>query len=570
MDKHEVSKILNDIGLLLEIQGESFFKSKAYYDASRTLEFLEEDLEDLISTGRLKEIKGIGTALTQKITELVTTGRLEYYEKLKEAIPQGLIDMLKIPGFGPKKVAQVYKKLGITTIGELKYACEENRLTKLAGFGEKTQEKILKGIENLNSYSNQFHYPFAKSIADIIISDLKDSGQVIRVSEGGSLRRKKETVKDIDILASSNSANAVMEIFTNHPLVGSVTSKGETKSAVILKDGINVDLRVVSDEQYPYALHHFTGSKEHNTALRHIAKKQGIKVNEYGLFKDDEIIKCVDEKDIFKVFGMDYIMPELRENNGELEAASIKQLPTIIEDKDIKGILHVHTTYSDGANTIEEMVKHSIELGYSYLGITDHSKSAYYAGGLLEDDIKRQHEEIDRLNEKYSNFKILKGIELDILPDGSLDYGEDILSLFDFTIASVHSSFNMDEDKMTQRVLKAINNKYVTILGHPTGRLLLSREPFKINLGEIIKVCASENVFLEINANPHRLDMDWRLLKGAKDEGCKFVICPDAHRVEGLNDLKYGVNTARKGWLEKGDIINTLDASEFSFLIKHP
>lgn len=570
MDKHEVSKILNDIGLLLEIQGESFFKSKAYYDASRTLEFLDEDLEELISTGRLKEIKGIGTALTQKITELVTTGRLEYYEKLKETIPQGLIDMLKIPGFGPKKVAQVYKRLGITTLGELKYACEENRLTKLAGFGEKTQEKILKGIENLNSYSNQFHYPFAKSIADIIISDLKDSGQVIRVSEGGSLRRKKETVKDIDILVSSNSANVVVEIFTNHPLVGSVTSKGETKSAVILKDGINVDLRVVSDEQYPYALHHFTGSKEHNTALRHIAKKQGIKVNEYGLFKDDEIIKCFDEKDIFKFFGMDYIVPELRENNGELEAASINQLPRIIEDKDIKGILHVHTTYSDGANTIEEMVKHSIELGYSYLGITDHSKSAYYAGGLLEDDIKRQHEEIDRLNEKYSNFLILKGIELDILPDGSVDYGEDILSLFDFTIASVHSSFNMDEDKMTQRVIKAINNKYVTILGHPTGRLLLSREPFKINLGEIIKVCASENVFLEINANPHRLDMDWRLLKGAKDEGCKFVICPDAHRVEGLNDLKYGINTARKGWLEKGDVINTLDASEFSFLIKHP
>ncbi len=570
MDKHEVSKILNDIGLLLEIQGESFFKSKAYYDASRTLELLDEDLEELISTGRLKEIKGIGTALTQKITELVTTGRLEYYEKLKETIPQGLIDMLKIPGFGPKKVTQVYKKLGITTLGELKYACEENRLTKLEGFGEKTQEKILKGIENLNSYSNQFHYPFAKSIADILISDLKDSGHVIRISEGGSLRRKKETVKDIDILASSNNANAVMEIFTSHPLVESVTSKGETKSAVVLKDGINVDLRVVSDDQYPYALHHFTGSKEHNTALRHIAKKQGIKVNEYGLFRGDEIIKCNDEKDIFKVFGMDYIVPELRENNGELEAASINQLPRLIEDKDIKGILHVHTTYSDGANTIEEMVKHSLELGYSYLGITDHSKSAYYAGGMLEDDIKRQHEEIDKLNERYSNFKILKGIELDILPDGSLDYGEDILSLFDFTIASVHSSFNMDEDKMTQRVLKAINNKYVTILGHPTGRLLLSREPFKINLGEIIKVCASGNVFLEINANPHRLDMDWRLLKGAKEEGCKFAICPDAHRVEGLNDIKYGINTARKGWLEKGDVINTLDASEFSFLIKHP
>lgn len=383
------------------------------------------------------------------------------------------------------------------------------------------------------------------------------------MSEGGSLRRKKETVKDIDILASSNNAQAVMEIFTTHHLVSSVSSKGETKSAVVLKDGINVDLRVVSDDEYPYALHHFTGSKEHNTALRHIAKKLGIKMNEYGLFRDDEIIKCSDEKDIFKVFDMGYINPELRENNGELEAAINKQLPHLIDFNDIKGILHIHTTYSDGANTIEELVKFSIDKGYAYLGITDHSKTAYYAGGLTEDEIKRQHEEIDRLNETYSNFTILKGIELDILPDGSLDYSDDILSSFDFTIASVHSSFNMDEDKMTERVLRAIDNKYVTILGHPTGRLLLSREPFKINMNEIIKACASGKVILEINANPHRLDLDWRLLKGAKVEGCKFVICPDAHRLEGINDIVFGVNTARKGWLEKADILNTLSASEF-------
>ncbi|WP_010244223.1 DNA polymerase/3'-5' exonuclease PolX [Acetivibrio cellulolyticus] len=567
MDKHEVSNILNDIGLLLEIQGESFFKSKAYYDASRTIELLDEDLEALILNDRLKEIKGIGNALTQKITELVTTGKLEYYENLKKSIPHGLVEMLKIPGFGPKKVAAVYKQLGITTIGELKYACEENRLIKLAGFGEKTQKKILEGIENLNKYSNQFYYPFAKTLADMIIATLKESGQVIRVCEGGSLRRKKETVKDIDILASSNNAEAVMALFTNHPLVSSVTSKGETKSAVILKDGINVDLRVVSDDEYPYALHHFTGSKEHNTALRHIAKQQGIKINEYGLFKGNETIKCSDEKDIFKVFGMDYIEPELRENNGELEAASNNQLPCLVDHNDIEGILHVHSTYSDGANTIEELVKFSMNKGYTYLGITDHSKSAYYAGGLVEDDIKRQHEEIDKLNEKYTNFTILKGIELDILPDGSLDYTDNVLSSFDFTIASVHSSFTLDEDKMTERVLKAISNKYVTILGHPTGRLLLSREPFKININEVIKACASRKVILEINANPHRLDMDWRLLKGARYEGCKFVICPDAHRLEGIDDIKYGVNTARKGWLEKDDIVNTRSIEDFLKLI---
>lgn len=567
MNKHDVSKTLNDIGLLLEIQGEGFFKSKAYYDASRTIEFLEEDLETLISEDRLKDIKGIGTALTQKITELVTTGELKYYEKLKESVPRGLVEMLRIPGFGPKKVASVYKNLGITTIGELKYACEENRLKKLSGFGEKTQQKVLEGIENLNKYNNQFHYPFAKAIADMIITALKESGHVIRISEGGSLRRKKETVKDIDILASSNSAEALMEVFTKHSLVENVISKGDTKSSVTLKEGINVDLRVVSDDEYPYALHHFTGSKEHNTALRHIAKKQGIKVNEYGLFRDDEIIKCVDEKGIFKVFDMAYIEPELRENNGELEAAKEQCLPQLIDYNDVKGILHVHTTYSDGANTIEELVKYCIEKGYTYLGITDHSKSAYYAGGLSEDDIKRQHEEIDRLNEKYDGFTILKGIELDILHDGSLDYSEEVLCSFDFTIASVHSSFKMDEDKMTERVLRAINNKYVTILGHPTGRLLLSREPYKININEIIKAASSGKVILEINANPHRLDMDWRLLKGAKDEGCSFVVCTDAHRVEGIDDLVYGINTARKGWLEKGNIANTFSAEDFLRLI---
>ncbi|KNY30353.1 DNA polymerase/3'-5' exonuclease PolX [Pseudobacteroides cellulosolvens] len=565
MNKHDIIHILNEIGVLLEIKGESFFKSKAYYEAARAIEFMDEDIELLVKEDKLKELKGFGTALSQKIGELVTTGKLIYYDNLKESIPQGLIDMLKIPGLGPKKVRAVYEKLGITTIGELKYACIENRLTKLTGFGEKTQQKILEGIENLNKYAGKFLYPHGYRLANELLKSLRENSAVIRCSECGSLRRKKEVIKDIDILVSCNDSSQVMDIFTKHPLVETITSKGDTKSSVILHEGISVDLRVVTDNEYPYALHHFTGSKEHNTALRHLAKQMGIKMNEYGLFKDDLIIDCSTEEDIFKVFGLQYIPPELRENNGEFAAASTGTLPDLITINDIKGVFHVHTNYSDGSNNIEDLATYCIGKGYSYIGISDHSQTAYYAGGLKVDDIKRQHEEIDKLNQKHRDFKILKGIELDILPDGSVDYDDEVLSWFDFTIASVHSSFNMDEKDMTDRVIKAMKNKHVTILGHPTGRLLLSREPFKIDIKEIIRTAAEEKIVLEINANPHRLDMDWRYLKSALEEGCTFVISPDAHCLEGINDIEYGVNIARKGWLSASNVINTMDWESLRF-----
>lgn len=559
MYKNDIAAILNEIGMMLEIKGESFFKSQAYYEAARAIMLIEDDIDVLVREDRLKEFKGFGKALSQKIGELVNTGRLEYYEELKKAVPPSLLDMLKIPGLGPKKIKALYENLGITTIDELEYACLENRLVKLKGFGEKTQKKILEAIKNLREYEGQYHYPYAKSLAEEIIKALKDSNTVIRCSEAGSLRRRKETVKDIDILASSNNGKAVMELFVSHPLVMQVTSKGDTKSSVFLKGGIAADLRVVDDREYPYALHHFTGSKEHNVALRHIARREGLKINEYGIFKGEELVRCETEEDIFKVFGMNYIPPELRENNGELEVAKEGRLPELVESKDIKGVFHVHTLYGDGINTIEELVEACIERGYSYLGITDHSKSAYYAGGLSEEDIKIQHEEIDSLNEKYkqASFRIFKGIELDILPDGSVDYDDRVLSWFDFTIASVHSALNMDEDRMTGRVIKAMKNKYVTILGHPTGRLLLSREPIKINMNEIIKTAAEEKVIIEINANPYRLDLDWSYCKAAKEAGCSFIIAPDAHSIDGIDDIQYGVNIARKGWLEKKDIVNT-------------
>ncbi len=570
MDKSEIVKILNEIGMMLEIKGESFFKSKAYYDAAREIELMGDDIETLVKEDRLKDKKGFGKALSKKVSELVSTGHLQYYEELKNSVPPGLLEMLKIPGLGPKRIKMIYDKLGISTIEELKAACIENNLIKIPGFGEKTQKKILEGIDNLIKYSGQHYFKDAKILSQEIMEALKKQKSVTRLSEAGSLRRKKEIVKDIDLLASSANPEEVMNVFTSHPLVMQVVSSGSTKSSVQLKGGIAADLRVVKDNEYPYALHHFTGSKEHNTALRHIAKENGLKINEYGVFQNNELIKCETEEDIFKIFGMSYIPPELRENNGELQAAKDGKLPVLVEHKDIKGIFHIHTLYGDGINTIDELAEACIKKGYAYMGITDHSRSAYYAGGLKEEDIKIQHDEIDKLNKKYghSGFKIFKGIELDILPDGSVDYDEKTLSLFDFTIASIHSALNMDEERMTKRVIEAMKNKYVKILGHPTGRLLLLREPIKININEIIKTAAEENVVIEINSNPYRMDLDWRYCKQAKEAGCKFIISPDAHSIEGINDVEYGVNIARKGWLEKENIINMVNAEKILKMMK--
>lgn len=574
MDKREICDILEHIGVLLEIKGESFFKSRAYYDAARTIELLDEDLENLVKEERLKEIKGIGSALSQKIGELVTTGRLEYYEKLKDSVPPGLLDMLKIPGLGPKKVKAIYEKLGIATLGELKYACIENRLLNLSGFGEKTQKKILEGIENIGKYTGQYLYPQAYELANQVVEALKKSGAAERVSVAGSLRRKKEVVKDMDILASSADSKSIMDVFTGLYVVKQVMSAGDTKSSVVLTNGINADLRVVHDREYPYALHHFTGSKEHNTALRHRAKQMGIKMNEYGLFKGEESIQCHDEMDIFEVLGLKYIPPEMRENNGEIEAAEKDELPVLVEESDIRGVFHVHSEYSDGVDSIETLAKYCIDKGWQYLGITDHSQSAYYAGGLKVNDIKRQHEEIDQLNEKYRQddkyrgFKIFKGIELDILPDGSVDYNDEILSWFDFTIASVHSSFNLDEEKMTARIIKAISNKYVTMLGHVTGRLLLAREPYRLDMDTVLAAAVQNGVIVEINSNPHRLDIDWRFCRKARDMGVRFALNPDAHRADGMNDVVYGVGIARKGWLEKTDIVNCRSVDEVGKFLK--
>lgn len=569
MDKRTVANILNEIGLLLELKGENPFKSRAYYNAARIIEVLDEDLETLVKEGRLKDVKGIGEALEKKITELVTTGKLKYYEELKQSVPLGLVEMLKIPGLGPKKIKTLYDKLGITTIGELEYACIENRLLSLPGFGEKTQKKIFEGIQFIKQFSGHHLYFEAYEEAVKLKEYLESTGLVIRCEIAGSIRRKKEIVKDIDILATSAQPEKLMECFVNYQGIKDVVAKGDTKASVVLNSGINADLRVVKDEEFPYALHHFTGSKEHNTAMRHRAKAMGIKMNEYGLFKGDVLISCASEEEIFEKLNLCYIPPELRENAGEIEAAEKGEIPVLVEEKDLKGIFHVHTTYSDGRNSLTDIVQRARELGYSYIAITDHSKSAFYAAGLNEERLLEQWEEIEALNREYDDIVILKGIEVDILPDGSLDYSDDVLEKFDLVIASIHSHFKMGREEMTRRVVKAIENKYVHIIGHLTGRLLLSRDGYEIDVYEVIEAAREHGKVIEINSSPYRLDLDWRYIKQAKERGVKFAICPDAHSIEGLEDVKYGIGIARKGWLEAKDVINTYEIQQVLDFLKN-
>lgn len=562
MDKQEISQMFEEIALMLDLKGENPFKSKAYINAARTLEMLEGDIEDYVLEDRLEEIKGIGKAIKEKLIEIVDTGTLEYYNELRSTIPEGLFEILKVPGLGPKKVKTIYEKLEVKTVGELEYACIENRLLDLEGFGKKTQQNILKGIENMKKFHGQFLFDEVIHLAEEVKKHVQQSGLTDRCEITGSIRRKKEVVKDVDMIATSDQANLLMDYFTTLPFVEEIIAKGDTKSTVRLQNGINMDLRVVVDKEYPYVLNHFTGSKEHNTAIRHRARTMGIKVNEYGLFREEKLIECYNEANIYNILGLDYIPPELRENNGEIEAAEKHQLPNLIDLKDIKGTFHIHTVYSDGSNTIEEMMESARRMGLSYIGVSDHSHSAFYARGLSKDEIMRQLEEIDRLNDKYQDFQIFKGIESDILPDGSLDYDEDILILFDFVIASVHSSFKLAKDKMTERIINAIKNKHTTMLGHPTGRLLLARKEYELDLYAVIDAAGEYNKIIEINSDPHRMDLDWRYLKYAKEKGVLLSINTDAHNVQGLDNIRLGIGIARKGWIEPHNVINTMPLTE--------
>ena len=556
----DVVQTLEEIASLLDLAGESPFKSRAYANVARRIEQLDENVSVLAEEGRLREIKGIGDALEQKITEYVSTGALQYLETLRARFPESLFDLFRIPGLGAKRVRTLYSELGIESLQGLARACEDDTLSALKGFGPKMVEKIRQGIAFAKQHEGLHLYKAAANEAQRLKNLLSENPVVQQVDIAGSIRRHKEIIKDVDLVAASSDAASVMEQFVNDAEVATVTGHGDTKSSVVLQSGIAVDLRVVSEDEYPYALLHFTGSKEHNVALRQRAKERELKLNEYGLFHGSERLDCADETAIYAALELPFIPPELREDMGELE---LDATPELVEMDHLLGMIHCHTLYSDGRATIEEMALATQERGYQYLTITDHSQAAAYAGGLTPERVREQHDEIDRVNKKLKNFRLLKGIESDILSDGSLDYEEDLLATFDLVIASVHSKLDMTQAEATKRVVRAIENPYTTILAHPTSRLLLSRKGYPLDFDAVFEACAAHNVAIEINANCRRLDLDWRLVRKAKERGLKFSIAPDAHSVEGLDDMIYGIGIARKGWLEPGDVLNTMTAAEF-------
>jgi DNA polymerase (family 10) len=557
VDKKTVAQILEEIGTFMELKGENPFKVRAFTGAARTIETLDGDLAALVESGEIANLKGVGPATREVVTQLMTTGTSAVYEELKAGIEPGLIEMLEIPGLGPKKIKAIHEGLGITSVGELEYACMENRLATLTGFGAKTQEKILKGIALRKAFRGRHLYVDALPVAETILALLEGHADVIRVALAGSMRRRMETVKDLDFVVSSDHPERVMADFVALPDVSEVIAHGPSKSSIRFTSGLQIDLRVVTDAQFPFTLHHFTGSKDHNEAMRSRAKGLGLKINEYGLFRGEELIPCADEAAFFQALGLDYIPPELREGLDEIALAEQHALPDLVTADQIQGVFHVHSTYSDGAASVERMALEAKSLGYRYLGISDHSQAAAYAHGLTVDRIREQHAEIDALNARMEGFTVLKGIEADILADGSIDYDDATLEAFDFVIASIHQRFGMDEAAMTERLVKAIRHPRVTMLGHMTGRLLLAREPYDLDLERVFKEAAEHGVIIELNANPHRLDIDWRHLRRALALGVRISINPDAHSVDGLKDVRIGVGIARKGGATAAQVFNT-------------
>jgi DNA polymerase (family 10) len=569
MDKGQVSDILSGIATLLELKGENPFKTRAYSNAARTLDLLTEPLDKIIAEGRLGQLPGFGEALQKKITELVATGRLAYYEELKASTPPGLLAMLEIPGLGPKKIKALHTELGVSTIDELENACKEGRVATLKGFGEKTQANILEGIERRRSYASKHLLYDALPIAGDLLDALRAHDDVIRCDKAGSLRRSREVIGDIDLLASSRSPESVIEFFCSLPGIQKTLAKGGTKASVLLANGMQADLRVVSDSEFPAALLYFTGSKEHNIAMRQRAIARGLRLNEYGLFRSEvetrnlaPRVECATEHDLFKALDLHFIPPEMREDMGELALAEKEPLPRLIEWTDLKGSLHNHSTWSDGGQSPEEIARSMSELGLAYWAVTDHSRSSFQANGLDAARLRRQLKEIaavnKRLNEEGLDFHLFTGAEVDILRDGSLDFPDDLLADLDIVIASIHQGFTLSEAENTGRLIAAARNRFVHIIGHPTGRLLLAREGYKIDHQAVIEACAATGTWIEINASPHRLDMDWRHWRLAKSKGVRCVINCDAHRFEHAGYLRLGAGIARKAGLTREDVINTL------------
>jgi DNA polymerase (family 10) len=569
MTKDDVAVALDEIGVLLQLTGENDFRVRAYTNGARLISQFQGDFKSAVANGKLAEIRGIGDALAEKITTLVNTGRLPYLDELRASVPAGLLDILRLPGLGPKKVKAMYEALGIDTVDKLKAACESGEVAKLKGFGGKTQEKILAGIQFLDSVGQRVRIDQAEPVAEALLARLRATPGVIRAEVCGSLRRRRDTTKDIDIVASSTTPEAITAAFAKFPEVVNVAGQGPHKCSVVVQvpsDGkpitLNSDLLVVSDDQFPFAILHFTGSKEHNIRLRQRAIEKGWTLNEFGLGSDENPQKAKTEADVYERLGLPFIPAELRQDTGEVEAAAANALPKLVESADIRGVFHNHTIASDGTATLEDMAKKALALGWEYFGVGDHSQSLTVASGLSPERVRKQWAEADALNKKLKGVHVFKGTECDILPDGSLDFDDDLLAGFDYVVASVHTHFALSEEEQTARICKALRHPATTMLGHATGRLLLRREGYKLDLDRVIRTAADHGKMIEINAQPSRLDLDWTYVKRAKELGVMIVINPDAHSTGELELTRFGVDVARRGWLTKDEVFNTRGVKE--------
>jgi len=569
----DIVRIFNQVADLLEIGNANPFRVRAYRNAARTVGDQAQSIASMLAEGKdLSELPDIGADLAEKLAEIVETGSLEMLEDLEKEVPGELAELLEIAQLGPKRVATLHRELGIETITDLEDAAEQNKIRDLEGFGKKLEAKILKELERHQENEQRTKFARAEQVVGPLIDYLKDGRGIKRVAVAGSYRRRKETVGDLDILVTCEADSPVINRFVAYEDVEEVIARGETKSSVRLRDGLQVDLRVVPEESYGAALYYFTGSKEHNIAVRRIAVKKDFKINEYGVFRgvedDEERIAGASEVEVFAAVGLPYIEPELRENHGEIEAARNGQLPELIEQDDIRGDLHAHTEATDGRASLEEMVEAARELGYSYLAITEHSQAVSVARGLDRNRLERQIDEIDRLTDRYSGFRIFKGIEVDILKDGSLDLPNEVLEKLDFTVCSVHSHFNLSSDKQTERVIRAMDNPNFNILGHPSGRLINEREAYPVDMEKVIEAARERGCFLELNAHPDRLDLNDRHCRLARERGVKVAISTDAHSTQGLNNMRYGIFQARRGWLSRDDVINTRKVADLLQLLK--
>lgn len=562
MKNQELANIFYEIAYFLEMEGIPF-KPYAYEKAGIILENLEKDIEEIYQQGgiqALMAIPGIGESIAKKIEEYLQTGTIRYYQEFKKRYPVDIEELISVEGVGPKMVKVLYEELGITNLKELEEAAKKGRIRNLPGFGKKTEENILQGIKFLKRSKGRFLLGEVLPVAEEIRQKLSKVQGVEKISLAGSLRRKKETIGDVDILVVAKNPDKVVEEFLKLPGIIKVWGKGKTKSSIRLDKGFDVDLRIIDKKSFGSALQYFTGSKEHNIALRKIAIDLGLKLNEYGVFKKDKFVAGKDEKEVYKILGLDWIPPELRENQGEIERAKEHKLPKLIELKEIKGDLHCHTKWNGGANSVEEMVESAMALGYEYLGISDHTKTLKIEHGLDEKKLLEQRKEIEKINQKLKKqkkkFRVLQGAEVNILKDGSLDIQDEALKKLDYAIAGIHSHFKMKKEEMTRRIIKAMKNPYVNIISHPTGRILKRREEYQIDIEKILRAAKETKTVLEINSYPERLDLNDQNIKMAKEMGVKMIINTDSHHKDQLRYMKLGVFQARRGWAEKKDIVN--------------